>query len=104
MASVDRLEVLFKKYSGVVDANPGLSVAAEPGVNAKPYVIANRIISQPIPAVAPTDLITDSSSNTFNSLGNGTRQVSTAYPYLLKYTNLKLIAAVEIGDPLRPNQ
>jgi hypothetical protein len=92
--SVNQLEVLFKKYSGVVDANPGSSIAQEPGVSAKSYVTANRILSQPIPLTAPTDLVTDA---TFT---NGIRKTSSAYPYIVKYENVSLHCHINLISAL----
>lgn len=79
------LELLFKKYSGVADAYPGLSVSKEVPVSARPGVIPSlQIYEQLIPPTAPTDMTQDM---TFT---NGERWTSTSYPYIVQYINLTL--------------
>jgi len=52
------VELLYKKYSGVVDASPGSAVPQEPPVSARPRVIpALQIWTQAIPATAPSEEI-----------------------------------------------
>lgn len=92
MTTMDvRLDILFKKYLGVPDANPNQDSSTELGIS-KPSVIPSlQIYAQTIPATAPTDLVIDS---TFVPVtGGGTRKTSTLYPYIAFYTDLKLVDA-----------
>jgi len=102
--------LLFKKYSGVVDTSSSKSVTQEPAVLAYPKIIPSvQIYAQPIPSIAPlqSDLSINSIINItgiVNSSGvpQGTsadlsalgycekREVSIAYPYIVKYTKLLL--------------
>ena len=88
MASqAQKVELLFKKYSGVGDAYPGYSVSQEVAVSALPAVIpALQIYAQNIPNVAPTDMV---SHGTFVNPGSQILK-STEYPYIAKYVNLPL--------------
>ena len=93
--SAQQLEILFKKYFGVVDAYPGSSVGAEPPVSARPRVIPSlQVFSQAIPSSAPNDLSTD---GTFT---NGVRKTSTLYPHIVQYQNVTL-ASVKTGVSYR---
>jgi hypothetical protein len=96
--------LLFKKYSGVVDTNSSFGVSDEPPVLAYPKIIPSvQIYAQQIPNPAPTDLtqnfiapVTGISNNSgYVNLSTGqlciNRQISTAYPYITKYTKLKLV-------------
>jgi hypothetical protein len=85
MASeAQQLELLFKKYSGVGDAYPGLSVNKEVPVSARPGIFTSQIYAETIPSVAPTDLIQD------GTFSNGQRWVSTANPHIVQYRYLTL--------------
>ena len=79
-----QVELLFKKYSGVGDAYPGLSVNKEVPVGARPGIFTSQIYAQTIPSVAPTDLSQD------GTFSNGERWVSTAYPHIVQYRYLTL--------------
>ena len=79
-----KVEVLFKKYLGAGDAYPGLSEDQDVPVNARPKIIPSlQILSQAIPSVAPTDLVLDGGYS-----GGGQRYTSSAYPHIVKYSNL----------------
>jgi hypothetical protein len=65
-------------------------------------------MTQPIPTTAPTDMTLSTGYN-----GNGTKKVSTAYPYIEQYTNLTLAttnnlgfydASRNISDPIATNK
>ena len=86
MASdAQKVELLFKKYSGAVDAYPGSAVSQEVPVPANSRIIPSlQIYAQPIPSVAPTDLTIDA---TFT---DAIRKTSTLYPHIVKYENLDL--------------
>jgi hypothetical protein len=96
-------DILFKKYSGVVDTSTLNTVNQEPPVLASPKIFPSlQIYNQYIPPLAPTDLITDFTAPVSNILdlnGDETddltslcekREYSEEYPWMVKYTNLKL--------------
>jgi len=94
-----RVDILFKKALGLPDAFPNKPSSNEVAVGSnRPAVFPDsQIYQQPIPAIAPTDL----SLATF-TVGNGAtqlggspaiKQVSTAYPYIAKYSYIPLIDA-----------
>ena len=61
-SDTQKVELLFKKYSGAVDAYVGVAVGGEPPVSARPRIIPSlQLFSQDIPATAPLagDLTTD---------------------------------------------
>lgn len=83
-----RLDILYKKYAlGVPDANPNKDAAAEAGLNRPSVIPSLQILTNSIPAIAPTDL---SAANFTPDNGSGTKHVSTTYSYIAKYTQLKL--------------
>jgi len=83
-----RLDILYKKFAlGVPDANPNKDAAAEAGLNRPSVIPSLQILTNTIPATAPTDL---SAANFTPANSGGTKQVSTTYSYIAKYTQLKL--------------
>jgi len=87
-----RLDILYKKFVlGVTDANPNKDAAAEAGLNRPSIIPSLQILTNTIPAIAPIDLSSVTSFTPAN--GAGTKQVSTTYPYIAKYTQLKLVDA-----------
>jgi hypothetical protein len=91
-----KLDFLFKKTLGTPAAlGTSYSSAAEAAGSSKSKIIKNLVINQEIPSAAPsTDLSMVDISNTLIPSGNNsdTKQISTTYPYIAKYT-LKLKAA-----------
>ena len=91
-----KLDFLFKKTLGTPAAlGTSYSSAAEAAGSSKSKIIKNLVINQEIPSAAPsTDLSMVDISYTLIPSGNNydTKQVSTTYPYIAKYT-LKLKAA-----------
>ena len=96
-------ELLFKKYSGVVDTSSTKSVGQEPPVLAYPKIIPSaQIYAQPIPALAPSDLSNNFFITSISGIGgplNPTtnlsgyctnRQYSNSNPHIVKYTDLRL--------------
>jgi len=98
-SAITTTDILFKKFLGTANALPGTSYAGEAAGSARPKVIASlQVMNQTIPATAPTDLTTD---NTFVATkGTVTRQVSTGYSYIVKYT-ATLQDAVTAGTAYR---
>jgi hypothetical protein len=98
-SAITTTDILFKKFLGTANALPGTSYAGEAAGSARPKVIASlQVMNQTIPAIAPTDLTTD---NTFVATkGAVTRQVSTGYSYIVKYT-ATLQDAVTAGTAYR---
>ena len=85
-----KTELLFKKYSGVVNAYPGATVNQEIPVSARPRIIPMlQIYAQDIPVTAPTDLVEDTAWEASHP-NRGKRFYSTAYPYIVFYRNLTL--------------
>ena len=81
-----KVELLFKKYSGVGDAYPGLAVDQELPVSARPKIIpALQIFAQEIPSTAPVDMVEDTGYT-----GGGQRFVSSSNPHIVQYTRLTL--------------
>lgn len=84
-SSISETNILFKKFLGTANAFEAASYAAEAAGSARPKVIASlQVMNQEIPKTAPTDLTTVSAFTP--TKGAGTKQVSTAYPYICKYT------------------
>jgi|LauGreDrversion2_2_1035103.scaffolds.fasta_scaffold72237_1 hypothetical protein len=84
MPIFDTAEYLFKKSLGIVNSKVGTNYVAEAAGVARPKVIASlQVMNQDIPTTAPTNL---ASATITASKGPVTKQVSTAYPYLAKYT------------------
>jgi len=83
-----KVDLLYKKFLGVPDGFPLTSAASEASGSARPRIIPSlQIFQQMIPSVAPTDL----TKATFTALnGIGERWISTSYPYIVNYRNLKL--------------
>ena len=86
-------ELLFKKFIGTPIAKQGTSYAAESAGNSRQRILPDiQVFSQTIPSTAPVDLITDTTF-TFTK-GTGSREYSSAYPYIVKYTVILLDAQV----------
>jgi hypothetical protein len=84
MPIFDTAEYLFKKSLGIVDSKVGTNYVGESAGVARPNVIASlQLMNQTIPTTAPTDLVTATVTATKGAV---TKQVSTKYPYLAKYT------------------
>ena len=91
LTSNDINDILFKKISGKASSGrTGVSVNSNYiNINAEtklslPYIAASNIYAQSIPSIVPTDIITSTLTN------GGTRSYSLTYPYIIKYTNIKL--------------
>jgi len=83
-----KVDLLYKKFLGVPDAFPLISAASEASGSARPRIIPSlQVFQQSIPAVAPIDV----TQATFTALnGSGEKWISTSYPYIVNYRNLKL--------------
>jgi len=80
-------DLLFKKFLGTPDSIGSLSYAAEAAGSARPYIPSTQVMNQPIPATAPTDLISATILTKYtDGKGTATKQVSQSYPYIAKYT------------------
>lgn len=78
-------DLLFKKFLGTPDTVGTTSYAAEAAGNARPYIPSTQLMNQPIPATAPSDLITATIPANYLK-GTASKQVSQSYPYIAKYT------------------
>ena len=76
--------ILLKKFLGVAETNSSLTYNNEPTSFNKSNIINSQIYSQPIPSIAPTDVIQDT-NNTYTSS-------STYYPYIQYVQHLPLTA------------
>jgi hypothetical protein len=98
--------ILFKKYSGVVQTNVQNTVNQEPPILAYPKIFPDtQVYNQPIPPTVPllsdnTGLLTDftppvsdilflSTSNDLSTLCEN-RQVLASHPYIVRYVKMKL--------------
>ena len=55
-SDAQKVEILFKKYSGVADTIPGANIGQEPPVNARAKIVPDvQIFAQSIPTPAPTN-------------------------------------------------
>ena len=79
------LELLTKRYLGSVNAHPNTPYNSDTPNFGRPNIIPGlQIFAQPIPSVAPSDMVVD------GTWSNGTRSVSTTYPHIAKYTGATL--------------
>jgi hypothetical protein len=85
------LNYLFKKSFGFPNTSlyDAYNNEAVGSFNSTPYIINKNLYSQPIPNIAPTDLSNDLTWT------NGTRSISSNYPYLARYENV--LMQVNIG-------
>ena len=110
-------EFFYKKYMGVPNAFPGISYTNEAAGNARPFIFANQIYNQSIPAQCPTNFILDydiygkQSNNNFTNITTttttlqyplvkiGTISHSQTNPQIQKITGLYLSPMSHVVSP-----
>ena len=107
------IELLIKKYLGAVNTSPNTVYSSDNSIFARPNIVPSlQILNQAIPTVAPgsgypgmdaeDSLVTDTDWNTTGygaTLGyGGTRQTSTKFPWIAKYTGLLLTQILSITN------
>jgi hypothetical protein len=88
-----RLDILFKKAYGLADAFPNQSATLETVANRPAVFPTYQIYQQTIPTSAPASDLTTVSFTPANGTIAGkttTKQSSTSYPYIVKYSYLQL--------------
>ena len=87
-----RVDILYKKSIGLADAFPNQSATLETVVNRPAVYPSLQIYKQDIPSTAPTDYVIApfTPANGIINGKNTTKQVSTSYSYMAKYTYLML--------------
>ena len=83
---------LFKKLVGVPNAFNDVGFANEVPGDARQKVFSYQILQQPIPSLAPTDLVQDTTFSAANDGGGsgGTRWYSASNPHIVQYQQLEL--------------
>ena len=83
----DKVETLYKKIQGKPNSNTSADIGSEYSELALPLVFGSDVTIDIIPTSPPQDLVTDSG---FTPSSGGTRQYSSAYHHIVKYTNIVL--------------
>ena len=81
------LEEQYKTLFGYPNGKVNLSLSSEVPGTSRPFILQNQIYSQEIPITPP---ILDASGSTSIGVNTYHYQYSTLYPYLEKYTEVKL--------------
>jgi hypothetical protein len=89
-------DIILKKFQTSPFTETTASIAAEKSGTSSFKIQSGNIYSEPIPGIAPTDL-SGNISTVINPEGDeetgtdGTYQTSVSYPYIFKYTKVKML-------------
>ena len=89
-------DIILKKFQTSPFTETSASIAAEKSGTSAFKIQLENIYSQPIPANAPSDLGVSTPTvidpdGTLETGTDGTYQTSTSYPYIAKYTKVKML-------------